>query len=221
MGHTTVQIHVVPPDCISKNGQKGKFYVIVYCGKKQWEGEWPGWTSLRRRDGSKDEEGVVGRLVALRGIKQPRMRPPPVPVCSQNNTEPAPHLPHWRVLGSPEAGMGGVGPRRLFGQGKWRREMTGSNRKPSAHQEQRPQVLAFVCPTTGCPSHAAHKGAKPVACVTRLENKEARPSFIVPVLSSCGTVLHRTCLSSPPLLGLRGLAYPAMTPSSVWPWGGR
>ena len=102
----------------------------------------------------------------------------------------------WRVPGSPEAGMGGVGRYgRLFGQGKWRREMPGSNRKPSAHQEQRRQVLAFVCPTTGCPAPSAvHKGAKPVACVTRLENKEARPSFIVPVLSSCGAVLTHSLL---------------------------
>ena len=30
MGHTTVQIHVVPPECTPKNSQKGKSYVIVY-----------------------------------------------------------------------------------------------------------------------------------------------------------------------------------------------
>ena len=65
------------------------------------------------------EGGVAGRPVALWGRSSPGWGHTQCPVFTeQHRTSEAPLLPREGVLGSPEAGGGGVGPRRLFGHGE-------------------------------------------------------------------------------------------------------
>lgn len=108
-----------------------------------------------------------------------------------------------------------------------------SNSKPLAHQEQGPQVLAFGCCITGCPSttysatqvcSAVHGLGNPAVPMTGLENNKVWTGFTDPVISWCDTILTPQPAYPPPrspLLGLYNLAFPAMIPSSTWPWGGR
>ena len=72
---------------------------------------------LRQRDGSKDEGGIAGRPVTLRGKAAQDGATPSARLFPEQHGASSPPST-WRVLGSPELSVGGVGPRRLFGLGR-------------------------------------------------------------------------------------------------------
>ena len=92
------------------------------------------------------------------------MGPPPVPVCSQSNTEPAPHLPHggsWVPLRQVWEGL------VRGGSLAWGDDMVQQEAfSPSGTVPAGPSICLSHHWMPLPLSSAVHKGANPVACVT-------------------------------------------------------